>query len=339
MIRVLLVDDQAILCQALQTWLERESDLEVVGSAHDGETAIEQVEVLKPDVVLLDIQMPGMDGIAATQILSERFGDTKVIVLSGYDNDSYLGNALRAGAKGYLLKNTAAEDLANTIRSVHKGYSQVGPGLFDKIMARVGTEEDETDDSSPLPDLSKLSLSEPEFQTLVEGFDAPALSKIIDRAGEQEALEELLARLSRYLRGNPNNIAALYLAGASSRRMKDRTLSAFQYLKFGFKEGVKRGLSREELLLFYREAVTLKTDEAFSWLCSVESPWNCPQGFPFLLQEADRLFGRESVSYQTLLTLSKIETMRVLSDEYTVLGTKLESLQHGFERLGQMLKL
>lgn len=338
MIRILLVDDQAILCQALQTWLERESDLEVVGSAHDGETAIEQVEALKPDVVLLDIQMPGMDGITVTQILSQRFGQTKVIVLSGYDNDAYLGDALRAGAKGYLLKNTAAEDLANTIRSVYKGYSQVGPGLFDKIIARVGSEDDAVD-TSPLPDLAKLSLTEAEFQILVEDFDVSALSSAIERAVELDALDELLARLSRYLRGNPNNIAALYLAGAVSRRMKGRTLSAFQYLKFGFKEGVKRGLSREELLLFYREGVTLKPDEAFNWLSQVDSPWNCPEGFPFLLQEADRLFGRESVSYQTLLALSKLKQMRTLSDRYAVLVENLASLGQGCERLGQMLKL
>ncbi|MDY6937675.1 MAG: response regulator transcription factor [Cyanobacteriota bacterium] len=339
MIRILLVDDQAILCQALETWLERESDLEVIGSAHDGETAIEQVEILKPDIVLLDIQMPGMDGIAATQILSDRFPETKVIVLSGYDNTAYLGNALRAGAKGYLLKNTAAEDLANTIRSVYKGYSQVGPGLFDKIMARVGAEGETSADAEPLPDLSKLSVSEPEFQMSIEDFDVPTLCALVERAKELDAQDELLARLSRHLRGEPNNVAALYLAGATARTMKGRTLSAFQYLRFGFKEGIKRGLSREDLLLFYREAVTLKPEEAFNWLAQTDSPWNCPEGFGMLLQEADRLFGRDSMTYQMLLALSKIEQMRELSARYAVLGNKLASLDRGFQRLSQMLSL
>ena len=119
MINILLVDDQALLCEVLKTWLDIEQDLQVVGVAHNGETAIEQVEKLQPDIVLMDIDMPQMNGLNATKIISQRFPQVKTIFLSGHDDDAYLGKSLRAGAKGYLLKNTTAEELVQKIRSVY----------------------------------------------------------------------------------------------------------------------------------------------------------------------------------------------------------------------------
>ena len=119
MIDILLVDDQALLCEVLKTWLDIEQDLQVVGLAHDGEEAIQKVEELKPDIVLMDIDMPQMNGLSATKIISQRFPEVKVIFLSGHDDDAYLGKSLRAGAKGYLLKSTTAEELVSKIRSVY----------------------------------------------------------------------------------------------------------------------------------------------------------------------------------------------------------------------------
>ena len=133
MIRLLVADDQNLIRHALQVYLETEKDLEVVGSAHNGQTTIEQIEALNPDVVLLDIEMPGMNGLNTTQIICHKFPKTKVLVLSSHDDEYYVNQALKMGAKGYLLKNTAAEDLANVIRSVHKGYFQLGPGLSEKL--------------------------------------------------------------------------------------------------------------------------------------------------------------------------------------------------------------
>ncbi len=123
MINILLVDDQALLCEVLKTWLDVESDLQVVGVAHNGQEAIEQVEKLQPDIVLMDIDMPQMDGLNATKIISQRFPQVKVIFLSGHDDDAYLGRSLRAGAKGYLLKNTTAEELVLKIRSVYNNIN------------------------------------------------------------------------------------------------------------------------------------------------------------------------------------------------------------------------
>ena len=124
MIRILLVDDQALLCEVLKTWLEVEEDFEVAGVAYNGEEAIVQVEKLRPDIILMDIDMPKMNGIEATELITERFPQVKVIFLSAHDDDMYLGKSLRAGAKGYLLKNTTAEELAEKIRSVYSDNSQ-----------------------------------------------------------------------------------------------------------------------------------------------------------------------------------------------------------------------
>jgi len=119
MIRILLVDDQALLCEVLKSWLDVEEDIQVVGIGHNGQEAIDQVNLLQPDIVLMDIDMPQMDGLKATKIICERFPQVKVIFLSGHDDDVYLGKSLRAGAKGYLLKNTTAEELVKKIRSVY----------------------------------------------------------------------------------------------------------------------------------------------------------------------------------------------------------------------------
>ncbi len=136
-IRILLIDDQTTIRQALQMLLEREPGFEIVGGAADGETGITCVERLKPDVVLVDIEMPGIDGIETTCIIKERFPETNILILTGQDDQSCLQRALQAGAKGYLLKTTPAEDLIYAIRSVQKGYSQVSPGLIEKMMKKA----------------------------------------------------------------------------------------------------------------------------------------------------------------------------------------------------------
>lgn len=134
-IRLLLVDDQLIIRQGLRSLLEAKPDLEVVGEAENGQSAISQVETLQPDVVLMDVRMPIMDGVAATRIICEQFSQTKVLVLTTFDDDDYVSQAMRLGARGYLLKDTHSDDLATAIRAVHKGYTQMGPGLMEKVIA------------------------------------------------------------------------------------------------------------------------------------------------------------------------------------------------------------
>jgi hemolysin D len=132
-IRILIVDDQNFVRKMLQYSLESQLDLEVVGTANSGQDAFDQIGQLHPDIALVDIEMPGMNGLTITRTISEQYGHTKVLVISSHDDDSYIRDALQAGAKGYLLKNTPPEELAHAIRFVQRGYLQLGPGLFEKL--------------------------------------------------------------------------------------------------------------------------------------------------------------------------------------------------------------
>ena len=137
MIRLLLVDDESLIRRGLKALLKLEADLQVVGEADNGQTAMTQVEALQPDVVLMDIRMPIMDGVAATQAIVDRFPETKVLVLTTFDKDEYVAQALLNGAAGYLLKDTPSEEIAQAIRAVYKGYTQLGPGLGKKVIAQI----------------------------------------------------------------------------------------------------------------------------------------------------------------------------------------------------------
>jgi hemolysin D len=132
-IRVLLVDDQRFVLSMLQFFLDNAKDIEVVGSAQDGKTALALAEQFQPDIALIDIEMPDMDGLVLTQTIVERFSQTKVLVLSSYSEENYIHQALMAGARGYLLKGTVAEDIIHAVRYVQKGYLQLGPGLYEKL--------------------------------------------------------------------------------------------------------------------------------------------------------------------------------------------------------------
>jgi len=162
MIRVLLVDDQSLIRQGLKVLLELEPDLQVVGEAENGQRAIALVETLQPDVVLMDIRMPVMDGVAATREIVERFAGTKVLVLTTFDDDQYVAAALGYGGQGYLLKDTPSEELAAAIRAVHKGYTQLGPGLFEKAIAKIPTPP-----ASPPPSWTDLTPREQEVLRLI----------------------------------------------------------------------------------------------------------------------------------------------------------------------------
>ncbi len=136
MIKVLLVDDQSLIRQGLKALLELEADLEIVGEAENGKIAIQLVAELQPDVVLLDIRMPIMDGVAATQEIQKQFTKVKILILTTFDDDEYVTAALKNGAMGYLLKDTPSEELAFAIRAVDKGYTQLGPGIVKKLLTQ-----------------------------------------------------------------------------------------------------------------------------------------------------------------------------------------------------------
>lgn len=137
MIKVLVVDDQKTVQEIIKTYIEADPGLELVGCAGDGKEAIELIKIYHPDVVLMDIEMPIMDGLEATQIISEQFVNTNVLIISVHNEDSYLDNALQVGAKGYLKKNTPEKELINAIYSAYKGFFQLGPGLLEQYLYKA----------------------------------------------------------------------------------------------------------------------------------------------------------------------------------------------------------
>lgn len=163
-IRLLLVDDQVLISQGLKAMLELEPQLQVVGIASNGEDAIQQVAVLHPDLVLMDLRMPVMDGREATRLICQQFPTVKVLVLSTFDDDQYITDSIRAGAKGYLLKDMPSEDLVQAIHLTYRGYTQLAPGLMEKLIMNVA----KTTCNRPEPEeLAQLSPREQEVLQLI----------------------------------------------------------------------------------------------------------------------------------------------------------------------------
>ncbi|MCX6048647.1 MAG: response regulator transcription factor [Chloroflexi bacterium] len=134
-IRLLLVDDQRLMREGLRTLLELEPDLQIVGEAGDGAEALAAFAQHLPDVVLMDIRMPGMDGVEATQRLCALWPNAKVIILTTFDDDEYVFEGLRAGALGYLLKAVSGEELAAAVRKVAAGGALIDPSVTRKVVA------------------------------------------------------------------------------------------------------------------------------------------------------------------------------------------------------------
>jgi DNA-binding NarL/FixJ family response regulator len=134
-IRILLVDDQRLMRDGLRTLLELEADLEVVGEAENGQAAIELYENFQPAVVLMDIRMPGMDGVEATRRIVGRWPEARIIILTTFDDDVYIFEGLRAGALGYMLKDVSGAELTEAIRKVAAGGALIEPSVARKVLA------------------------------------------------------------------------------------------------------------------------------------------------------------------------------------------------------------
>ena len=136
-IRILIVDDQRLMREGLRILLEMEPDLMVVGEAGDGQAAVDCFAALEPDVVLMDVRMPVVDGVEATRLLRERWPAARVIILTTFDDDAYLFEGLRAGALGYLLKDVSGQDLARAVRTVAAGGALIDPSVTRKVVAEL----------------------------------------------------------------------------------------------------------------------------------------------------------------------------------------------------------
>src|SRR3954462_3076987 len=136
-LRVLICDDQAIVREGLALMLNLERDIEVVGLAEDGANAIDQTLKLAPDLVLMDLKMPGLNGVEATRQIRARAPETRVLVLTTYDADEWVFDAIRAGASGYMLKDTPREELVKAVRGTAQGKSFVDPSVAGKLLDQV----------------------------------------------------------------------------------------------------------------------------------------------------------------------------------------------------------
>jgi DNA-binding NarL/FixJ family response regulator len=136
-IKIFLADDQYLILEGIKAILRHEPEIEIVGTAQDGHSAIAQVLQLQPDLVLIDIEMPKMNGIVATKYICENMPDTRVLVLTSHKKPSYISEALQAGASGYLFKDSLIQDLKQTIHSLARGYAQIETKLLASLGDRL----------------------------------------------------------------------------------------------------------------------------------------------------------------------------------------------------------
>ena len=153
-IRVLIVDDHQVVRQGLRTFLELQEDVEVVGEAEDGQLAVEMVQQLSPNVVLMDLVMPRLDGISATRQVRSLGSNVKVIALTSFTEDDKVFPAIQAGASSYLLKDVSPADLVEAIRAAHRGEARLHPDVARKLMQQVAHQ-------APVP-------REPQVESLTE---------------------------------------------------------------------------------------------------------------------------------------------------------------------------
>ena len=160
MIKVLICDDQDIVCEGLQRILESDAEITVVGLAHNGLEALESIPVTQPDLVLMDLKMPVMNGILATRKISEQYPQVRVLVLTTYDDDEWLFDAVRAGAKGYLLKDRPRAELIRAIKGTLQGNSFIDPAVAGKLLGQIAQ------NNPPRQPPLEISLSERETEVL-----------------------------------------------------------------------------------------------------------------------------------------------------------------------------
>jgi DNA-binding NarL/FixJ family response regulator len=215
-IKVLLVDDHTLIRQGIRLLLEIEPDIQVVGQAANGRAAIEQVDVLQPDVVLMDVRMPEMDGVAATRELSARYPEVKVIILTTFEDDETVFEGLKAGARGYLLKDISSEEMALAVRKVAAGEALIEPRLTRKVLAefsRLATtaiDQPKPSKTGGLPESLPVPLTERELEVLqalahglsnreiagqlviTEGTVKNHVSSLIDKMGVRDRTQAVL---------------------------------------------------------------------------------------------------------------------------------------------------
>ncbi len=224
-VKVLLVDDQPLLLQGFSMILSVEDDIEVVGQVADGEAAVGAVEALRPDVVLMDVQMPVLDGIEATRRIVAEHPDVRVVVLTTFDRDDYLFDALAAGASGFLLKNADPDELVAAVRDVAHGHALLAPEVTRRVIARsvapavpapAAAEGERGADAipEPLPDLTQREREMLRMVARGMSNGEIAAEAFVSEATVKTHVSNILAKLG--VRDRVQAVVAAYEAGLVS---------------------------------------------------------------------------------------------------------------------------
>ena len=168
-IRILIADDHSVVRSGLRQLLKTSADFSVVGEASSGDEAIEQVKKYKPDIAILDISMPGMNGIDATRIIKQDSDGTKVLILTIHESEDYVLQMVRAGASGYLLKNAGKEELFNAVRAIVAGERFFSPGISKLMVEEFIRRANKTAPKTPPPNTEALTKREIEVLKMIAG--------------------------------------------------------------------------------------------------------------------------------------------------------------------------
>jgi DNA-binding NarL/FixJ family response regulator len=211
-IRIVLADDHAVVREGTRALLDREKDMQVVGEAADGEEAVRLIERLKPDVAILDISMPKLNGVAVTKEIKPRQPNIAILILTSYDNDEYVFALLEAGAAGYLLKDVHGREIVDAVRSVYSGESVLHPTIARKVIKRAIISPGKKDETR-----AEEELSEREKEVL----------KLAARGSSNQEIADALCISIRTVQGHINTI--FHKLGVGSR-----TEAVFQSVKRGW---------------------------------------------------------------------------------------------------------
>lgn len=185
MIKLLIADDQELIRQSLSIVLENDKELNVIDTASNGQEVIVSVRKSKPDVILMDIRMPKIDGVQCTKIIKENYPDIKIIVLTTFDDDEYVYNALKYGASGYLLKGISMEGLINAIKTVFKGQAMINPDIATKVV-RLFSKMAKADYTIIVDEEKEKSLSNTELKIIQEVGRGASNKEIADHLNLSE---------------------------------------------------------------------------------------------------------------------------------------------------------